>query len=157
MGARIALQVVCVGRVRPPFADLAREYEERISQRRSLRVDEVASEPLQHGDDRSRTVEAARIGERLVANAWIVALTPTGRRLESTEAFADWFGRRMDVPRPTAFVIGGAAGLSDAFIGDADETLSLGPLTLPHQLARVVLMEQLYRAQTILDGHPYHH
>ncbi len=94
---------------------------------------------------------------RLVAGSWVVALTPDGRAPQSSEALASWLKARLDIPRPVTFLIGGAAGLAPELLTDADERLSLGPLTLPHQLARVVLAEQLYRALAINAGHPYHH
>ncbi len=146
-----------MGRVRPPHEAAAREYERRIAERVPLRVDEVAAEPLQHGEDRACRVEAERLRTRVVDGAWLVALAPAGRAPGSSEAFARWLGERLAVPRPTAFVIGGAAGLAPALLAEADERLSLGPLTLPHQLARVVLAEQLFRSLAILAGHPYHH
>ena len=148
---------MCVGKVRPPHEAAAREYEARIAERVTLRIDEVASEPLQHGDDRSRRVEGERIAARLLPDAWVVALTPDGKAPRSSEALAEWLGRRMEVPKPTAFVIGGAAGIDPPLLSRAHERLSLGPLTLPHQLARVVLGEQLFRGLAILAGHPYHH
>jgi 23S rRNA (pseudouridine1915-N3)-methyltransferase len=63
----------------------------------------------------------------------------------------------MEEPRPVAFLVGGAVGLAPDLVAESEERLSLGPLTMPHQLARVVLAEQLYRALTIAAGHPYAH
>lgn len=146
-----------MGGIRPPHADAAAEYERRIAERVAFRVDEVASEPLQHGRDQVHRREGERIAERVVDGAWIVALTPVGRAPRSSEALSDWLTARLEVPRPTSFLIGGAAGLAPDVLSRADERLSLGPLTLPHQLARVVLAEQLYRALAIAAGHPYHH
>lgn len=151
------LQLVVVGRARPPHDAAAREYERRISERVAIRVDEVAAEPLQRGADQVLRREGERLRARLIEGAWTVALDPAGRAPESTEAFAAWLGRRLDEPRPTAFLVGGSVGLPGDVVDQADETLSLGPLTLPHQLARVVLAEQIYRALMILAGHPYHH
>lgn len=116
----------------------------------------MAAEPIQRGEDRARAAEADRLRARLLPRARRVALDPAGRVPESSEAFARWLERRMD-ERPVAFVIGGAAGLDPALVAECDERLSLGPLTMPHQLARVVLTEQLYRALTIAAGHPYAH
>lgn len=121
-----------------------------------LRVDEVAAEPLQRGEPRARAAEAERLRARLVPRAWRVALDPAGRAPESSPAFARWLERRMD-ERPVAFLLGGAAGLDEVLVAECDERLSLGPLTMPHQLARVVLAEQLYRALCITAGHPYPH
>ena len=86
----------------------------------------------------------------------LAALDPRGEQLDS-EAFARMLGRLRDDGRPgLTFVIGGADGLGSDLLAKAQRRLSLGPMTLPHGLARVVLAEQLYRAMTILAGHPYH-
>lgn len=151
------LQIVAVGKLRPPHQQAGKMYEDRIRERTSLRVDEVAPEPLQRGEDQVHRREAERLIARILPDAWTVALAPGGEAPASSEAFARWLAARLDVPRPTAFVIGGAAGLGPDLVARAGERLSLGPLTLPHQLARVVLAEQLYRALCIIAGHPYHH
>jgi 23S rRNA (pseudouridine1915-N3)-methyltransferase len=85
-----------------------------------------------------------------------VALDPDGPVPASSPAFAAWLERRMQ-DRPVAFLVGGAVGISADLLAECDERLSLGPLTMPHQLARVVLAEQLYRALCISSGHPYPH
>lgn len=86
----------------------------------------------------------------------LIALDQRGESLDS-HAFASRLGRRRDAGTPAlAFVIGGADGLSDAVRDRADWLLALGPMTWPHLLVRVMLAEQLYRARTILEGHPYH-
>jgi len=151
------MQLVCVGRLRQPHAEAGAEYERRLGQLTTFRVDEVAAEPLQRGKARARAQEAVRIRDRLARNAWTVALSPTGREPASSAAFAAWLERRLAAGRPVAFVIGGASGLDDRLLDDCDERLALGALTMPHQLARVVLVEQLYRAVSLLQGHPYPH
>ncbi len=151
------LQIVAVGKLRPPHNGAGRMYEDRIRERVGLRIDEVAAEKLQHGEALVMRREAERIRPRVLDGAWTVALDSTGRVPASSEALAAWLGTRLEVPRPTSFLLGGAAGLDPDLVSGADERLSLGPLTLPHQLARVVLAEQLYRALCILAGHPYHH
>ena len=146
-----------MGRLRPPHDAAGRDYERRIDRMAGLRVDEVAAEPLQRGADRARAAEAERLRARLLPRALRVALDPAGRAPDSSEAFAAWLGRRMEEPRPVAFLVGGALGLDPTLAAEAEERLSLGPLTMPHQLARVVLAEQLYRALCIASGHPYPH
>jgi 23S rRNA (pseudouridine1915-N3)-methyltransferase len=116
----------------------------------------VAAEALQKGEERARAAEAERIRARLLPRARRVALDPAGRAPESSEAFAAWLERRMG-EGPVAFVIGGAVGIGADLLAECEERLSLGPLTMPHQLARVVLTEQLYRALCITSGHPYPH
>lgn len=114
-------------------------------------------------EEKRRMDTAARVareGElllaRVPAGAVLVALDGTGTAL-SSEAFADWLGRRRDAGSGAAcFAIGGADGLGRAVIARADLVLSLGPMTWPHLLVRALLAEQLYRAETILAGHPYH-
>ena len=102
----------------------------------------------------------AREGERLLAalpkGARLVALDAGGKSFDS-EAFAAQLGRWQDEGLgDLAFVIGGADGLAPAVLERAELTLSLGAMTWPHLLVRVLLAEQLFRAQSILDGHPYH-
>jgi 23S rRNA (pseudouridine1915-N3)-methyltransferase len=145
-----------VGRLRAPHDGPGRLYEERVDRMAGLRVDEVAAEPIQRGEDRARAAEADRLRARLLPRAHRVALDPAGRAPAGSEAFARWLARRMD-ERPVAFVVGGALGLAEDLVGECDERVSLGPLTMPHQLARVVLTEQLYRALCISSGHPYPH
>lgn len=151
------LQIVCVGKLRPPHDAAGRLYEERVDRMVGLRVDEVAAEPIQRGAARARRAEADRLRARLVPRAHRVALDPQGATPRSSEAFAARLRRHIDDGRPVAFILGGAAGLDEALVADCHERLSLGPLTMPHQLARVVLTEQLYRAMCIIEGHPYPH
>jgi 23S rRNA (pseudouridine1915-N3)-methyltransferase len=103
-----------------------------------------------------KTDEAARLLSKLPASCVVVVLDEHGRAM-SSEAFAELLRTRRDSgAADVAFLIGGADGHGDAALGKADVKLSLGPMTLPHGLARIVLAEQLYRAATIVAGHPYH-
>ena len=156
-GVNPRLQIVCVGRLRAPHDAPGRLYEERVDRMAGLKVDEVAAEAIQKGADRARAAEAERLRARLLPRAHRVALDPEGRMPASSETFADRLRRHIDEGRPVAFVVGGALGLDAALMEECEERLSLGPLTMPHQLARVVLTEQLYRALCIIEGHPYPH
>ena len=86
---------------------------------------------------------------------FVVTLEVTGKRL-TTEQLAQWFEKRRADGRDVAFLIGGPDGLAGECLARADERLSLSDLTLPHGLARVLLVEQLYRVLTLSRGHPYH-
>ena len=86
---------------------------------------------------------------------YVVALEIAGKPM-STERLSAWLAERMRHARPLVLLIGGPDGLAPAALGRADESWSLSPLTLPHALARVVVAEQLYRAMSMLAGHPYH-
>ena len=100
--------------------------------------------------------ERARI-EPLIAGYWVVALDRSGvQQLVRSSSPTLVREREERPPQRTAFVIGGPHGLDETLLAEADLTWSLGKGTLPHQLARVVVLEQLYRAFTILRGEPYH-
>jgi 23S rRNA (pseudouridine1915-N3)-methyltransferase len=100
--------------------------------------------------------EAARLLRATAADAVLVALDERGRMLDS-RGFAGLLAAWRDAGRAgIAFVIGGADGLAPAVLERADERLAFGRMTWPHRLVRVMLLEQIYRAQTILAGHPYH-
>ena len=130
--------VVAVGRLRPPFADDVDHYLTMLSGHAHVDVVEVRNEE--------------QVERRIPDRAHRVLLDVGGRSYAS-EAFARWLEERRMAGRDVCFVIGGPAGIE---LERRDERLSFGPMTLPHQLARVVLLEQLYRAHKILAGEPYH-
>ena len=99
--------------------------------------------------------EGERLRAQVPARAFVAALTPAGRELASEE-FAAWLSQRELASRPLVFLIGGHLGLDPETLAAAQERLALSRLTLTHELSRLVLLEQLYRAMTIKTGHPYH-
>jgi 23S rRNA (pseudouridine1915-N3)-methyltransferase len=153
----MALHVVAVGRVRDAALRAAcAEYLTRLKRQGGVTVHEVA-EAGRAGTTPpvARRIEAERLRAACPERAYLVALTRTGRA-RTSEQFAEQVGRWRESPRDVALLIGGAWGLADSLTADADATLSLSTVTLPHELARLVLFEQLYRAGTILRGEPYH-
>ena len=149
------IQFVVVGRLRAPLDAAGQEFEQRIARMTDLKVDEVSAEAVQHGDLQVFRKEGERMRARIAQGSYVVALDVRGKAPASSEALAAWMGRRLEDVKPTTFLIGGAIGLDPALCAEAHERMSLGPLTLPHQLARVVLAEQVYRALADLAGHPY--
>ncbi len=132
------------------------EYERRAARYWPLRVREV-----KEAGGRSVTPAVTRRaeGERLL-EAWpgrgeLIACDERGATMTSAE-FAQWLGRVRDAAGAVTFVIGGAFGLDDALRARATRLLAVAPWTLPHEMARLVLTEQLYRAGTVLRGEPYH-
>jgi len=152
---RIQIQVAAVGKLKAPHSAAAADYESRIAKQVGLRVDEVPVAPTGTGDATARRTEAERLLSKVVDGARVVALDPGGRAPTSSPAFGRWLQCHLDAGRPLTFLIGGPLGLDSRLLSDADEALSLGPLTLPHQLARVVLAEQLFRSLATSAGHPY--
>jgi 23S rRNA (pseudouridine1915-N3)-methyltransferase len=151
------VSVVVIGRPRHAgLADAIRDYESRAARYWPLDVFEVKEEPGRGlSSDQVRDKEAERLTERLPGDAVVVACDPGGVVMDS-EAFASWLQEQRDRARSVSFVIGGAHGLGPAVLQRANRRLSLAPWTLPHELARLVLGEQLYRAGTIMRGEPYH-
>lgn len=149
--------LVVVGKPRDAgLAAATREYETRAARYWPLEVHEVREEPARAGSaDLVREREGARLLERVPASGDLVACDVDGQGMAS-EAFARWLQRQREAARDVAFVIGGAFGLADAVRQRSRMRLSLAPWTLPHELARLVLSEQLYRAGTIVRGEPYH-
>jgi 23S rRNA (pseudouridine1915-N3)-methyltransferase len=131
--------VLAVGRARPPYADDVAHYERLLARQATVEVVEV------RGDE--------QLERRIPEQAWVVRLD-SGGRARSSEELAAWVEERRQAGRDVCFVIGGPFGTA---VARRDEAISLGPLTLPHLLARVVLLEQLFRAHKILAGEPYHH
>ena len=131
--------VLAVGRLRPPYADDVRHYQKLLAGLARVELLEV------------RRDEA--IAKRIPERAYVSLLSSRGKAMDSV-AFSRWLEDRRQAGRELWFVIGGPFGLE---LERFDHELSFGPMTLPHQLARVVLLEQLYRGHKILAGEPYHY
>jgi len=149
--------VAVVGKPRDAnLAGAIREYEARAGRYWPLHVHEVREEPARSGSaDLVREREGDRLLAALPPGAQVIACEVNGKAM-SSETFAAWLQRLREDARDVAIVIGGAYGLGDVVKKRASSTLVLAPWTLPHELARLVLAEQLYRAGTILRGEPYH-
>lgn len=153
----MVFHVVAVGRMRDTALRAAcDEYLRRVGRTARIELHEVAEAGRAGGTPaRTRRIEGERLHRAAPREAVRVALTRGGRACTS-EQFARRVGRWREGARDVAFLLGGAHGLPDSLLEDAGNALSLSPLTLPHELARLVLLEQLYRAGTILRGEPYH-
>lgn len=156
------LLIAAVGRLKDgPERELYLKYAKRIDDAgRSVALGPLTLSEIAEGRQGSagqrRADEAARLAQAAESADFTVLLDEGGKTLGS-DAFARALAARRDEGRRVAaFLIGGPDGHGDAARARAELTLSLGPMTLPHGLARIVLAEQLYRAQTILSGHPYH-
>jgi 23S rRNA (pseudouridine1915-N3)-methyltransferase len=135
----VRIVVVAVGRLRPPYADDVRHYQKLLARHVRLELAEVR--------------EDEQVARRLPQRAFVSLLHHDGRQMDSV-GFSEFLEERRRSGRDLCFVIGGPFGLQ---LDEVDHRLSLGDMTLPHQLARVVLLEQLYRAHKILAGEPYHY
>lgn len=149
--------VAAVGKPRnPALAAAISDYEQRAARYWPLEVHEVREEPAKSvSADLVREKEGERLGQFLPAGAHVVACD-VGGTSRTSEAFSQWLQQERERGRDVAFVIGGAYGLSAVIRERAQTRLALAPWTLPHELARLVLAEQLYRAGTIVRREPYH-
>jgi 23S rRNA (pseudouridine1915-N3)-methyltransferase len=148
------LVVLAVGKLRPALRAPADEYLRRL--RRYSRVEEIEVREARAGTAaEARERDAGALRQRIPDGATLVALTRAGAPWSSAELarrLAGW----QEQGRPLVLAVGGSHGLADNFLAAASERWSLGAGTLPHELARVVALEQLYRGFTILRGEPYH-
>jgi 23S rRNA (pseudouridine1915-N3)-methyltransferase len=131
--------VLAVGRLRPPFADDVQHYQKLLARHARLELIELRDEE--------------KVDGRIPQRAYVVLLDSGGKTFDSVQ-FSEFLEERRQSGQDLCFVVGGPRGLD---LDDCDLRLSFGPMTLPHQLARVVLMVQIYRANKILAGEPYHY
>ena len=154
--------VICVGKLRERFfADAAAEYLKRLRRLMPVTVIEVPDEPepVQPGDAQNEVVlrrEGERILARLTDRDHVIALCVDAKQYESPELAARLDGLFTQGKSHIAFVIGGSLGLYPSVLKRADERMSMSRMTFPHQLARVMLLEQLFRAAKINAGERYH-
>lgn len=149
----LAVGTRCPGWVREGYDDYARRLRSRLP----VKLTEI--EPGRRGkgiaNERAMGEEGRRILAALDDDTHLVMLDERGQQRGSV-ALSEWLGERMRAGRGLAFAIGGPDGFAPQVRARAQETWSLSQLTLPHALVRVLLIEQLYRAVTLQDGHPYH-
>jgi len=151
------IKILLVGKpAHPHYAGLAQEYCRRIGHYLDIDVESVPAQKLDQPAGHVRSQEAQRLLARIEAREWCVALDRSGACWDSEQLAKRLNGWLQNGPRPLCFVIGGPRGLDDRVRQRADEKLALSTFTLAHELALVVLLEQLYRAFTILRGEKYH-
>ena len=151
------LRIAAVGRLKEAhWRAAAEEYLKRLRPYATVEVAEIPDRDISHDASKAMAAEGTDLLRAIPESSYVVALDLTGAQMTSeglSARLADLMvGGRSDV----TFMIGGSAGLAPAVLQRADEKLSLSRMTLPHQLARVVLLEQLYRAFRIMRNEPYH-
>lgn len=151
------LVVAVVGKARnPALGEAIRDYEARAARYWPLDVQEVREERATGiSVEKVKEREGQRLSERIPERAQTVACEHGGKSLNSTQ-FAEFLQKAREQDRDVAFLIGGAFGLATDVAAASTMKLSLAPWTLPHEVARLVLVEQIYRAGTIVRGEPYH-
>jgi 23S rRNA (pseudouridine1915-N3)-methyltransferase len=145
------VELITVGKARSPFVEAGTHYLKMLKPLTPVEVTEVK-------DDAAliRTVQSARASGGTRPDAGTLVTLEAGGREMTSERWAEWLGQRRQEGKRLTFLIGGPEGLPGEVTSLADQRLSLGPQTMAHQLARIVLLEQLFRASKILAGQKYH-
>lgn len=151
------ITIVAVGKLKERhWREAAAEYLKRLGPYATIEMIEVPDRDVTANESRALAAEAEAVLKVVPESAHLIVLDVGGTQ-RSSDGFSEHLAELMvGGTSHLAFVIGGAAGLDAAVLGRARERMSLGALTLPHQLARVVLLEQVYRAFRIMRGEPYH-
>lgn len=156
------IRLICVGKLKERFyADAVAEFNKRLSRYCELEITELPDEkvpqcPSASDIEKVKQTECERIAAKLSSGDHVIALDPRGKQL-SSEALSAYMGERMLMGQSRmVFVIGGSHGLTEQLRKNADLVLSFSPMTFSHQIFRIMLLEQIYRAFKILSGEPYH-
>jgi 23S rRNA (pseudouridine1915-N3)-methyltransferase len=149
--------IVCVGRLSREYQGVWRHYEDLLRPYLSIEVFEAPESPLSLGDEQARAKEGAALLGLLRKGAYTVAVDARGETYTSEGWSAFLAGKKVDGQSHFQFVLGGASGLDGRVLAAAQARWSLSTLTFPHQMARCIVLEQLYRAVRIERGEPYHH
>jgi len=150
----MAIALIAVGRLKSgPLQELCDEYRRRIPL--PLAIREVEERRPLSGDERKQR-EGELILKELPKGTLVIALDERGKTYDSASFAKQLAAWRAQSGDNLAFILGGADGLAPAVLEKAAQRLAFGPMTWPHMLARAMLLEQIYRAHTILTGHPYH-
>lgn len=156
------ITVICVGKIKESyFRDAIFEYSKRLSKYTTLEIVEVADEKTsENSSDREIALIQDKEGKRILSHikdgALCIALAIQGKKMDSV-AFSDYIAKRMEEGKSQiTFIIGGSLGLSEEVMKRCKYSVSFSDMTFPHQLMRVVLLEQIYRGFRILNHEPYH-
>lgn len=149
--------IICVGRLTREYQEVWRHYEGLVRPYLNLEVLEASECPLALGEEQARTKEGTALLALFRKGAFTVAVDGRGKEYSSEEWSTFLAGKKLDGRSHFQFVLGGASGLDQRVIDSADARWSLSHLTFPHQMARCIVLEQLYRALRIERGEPYHH
>lgn len=156
------ITILCVGKVKEKFyRDAIGEYQKRLSRYCKLEIVEVTDEKTPDGasetvENQIKEKEGNRILSKIREEDYVIALAIDGKMQDSVELSKNIQQLGVRGKSSIVFVIGGSLGLSKAVLKRADEKLSFSKMTFPHQLMRVILLEQVYRSYRIMNGEPYH-
>lgn len=149
------IRIVAIGKKHESWvADGIERYQKRL--RKPFDIEWVLLPHSAQGDNEARQEESERICSRLKDDEFVLLLDERGHLLGSP-AFSKLLLDRLESSQQIAIIIGGAYGVNDELRARTDKIVSLSPLVFPHQLVRLIIMEQLYRSQEIANGSPYHH
>ena len=146
------VQILSIGKTTAEYLPLISHWLKMIKLDLSERV-LIAPKGLR--EEQLKVLEAKMLKQHITRPGIFIAMDACGIHMAS-EKFAQMIGKNIDSATPMTFVIGGAYGIDKTLLGEADLRLSLSQMTMPHLLAKLVLVEQIYRAETIMRGHPYH-
>jgi len=156
------ITILCVGKIKEAFfRGGIEEYAKRLSRYAKLSVVEVADEKTPDNaseaeNQKIKTVEGERLLDKIKSSDYVCALAIDGK-MYSSEEFSDFLGKAQVISKGNlVFVIGGSLGLSKAVLDRADCKVSFSKMTFPHQMMRVILLEQIYRGYRIMNNEPYH-
>lgn len=156
------ITVIAVGKIKEKYlVEAIKEYSKRLSRYCKLEIMEVADEKTPDGasramEDQIREKEGERILKSVREGSYVIALAIEGKMLSSEELAGQMEQYGIDGISQLTFIIGGSLGLSGKVLKRADKLLSFSRMTFPHQLMRVILLEQVYRSYRIINGEPYH-
>lgn len=156
------ISILCVGKIKEKFFTAAvQEYTKRLSRYAKVEIVEVADEKTIEGasqkeEDRIRSTEGQRLLSRIPDGAYVIALAIEGESMSSVQLARRLESLTSSGESHIVFVIGGSLGLPPEVMGRSDMQLSFSKMTFPHQLMRVILLEQIYRSFRIIRGEPYH-
>ena len=156
------IRILCVGKLKERFyTEAAAEFSKRLSRFCELEIAELPDEKVKDDPspaeiERVKSIECKRIEDKLNAADHVIALDPRGKQLSSEELSKELSDLMLAGKSRLAFIIGGSHGLTQSMRDRADAVISFSRMTFSHQIFRIMLLEQVYRAFKILSGEPYH-